>query len=160
MLSIIISSRSSWNLHLESTGKRIKDVMAGLTDSLKRLNMWMPPWQVNGKPRTNMASEVATTTYKVVVVWRFCLRVWCKILTNLSKFQTFSLILCEKVVSMPLVCEVLESAIDRSVQWSPSQMPRKCCVTMWYIIILLSYIIYCIFCGENVSFSKDIFDER
>ena len=28
----------------------------------------MPPWQVNGKPRTNMDSEVATTTYKVVVV--------------------------------------------------------------------------------------------
>ena len=42
--------------------------MAGLTDSLKRLNMCMPPWQVNGKPRTNMDSEVATTTYKVVVV--------------------------------------------------------------------------------------------
>ena len=42
--------------------------MVGLTDSLKRLNMCMPPWQVNGKPRTNIDSEVATTTYKVVVV--------------------------------------------------------------------------------------------
>ena len=88
--------RSSWNLHLESTGKRIKDVMAGLTDSLKRLNMWMPPWQVNGKPRTNMDREVATTTYKVVVVMEiFVFGVWCKILAKLSKILTVSFILCE-----------------------------------------------------------------
>ena len=35
------------------------------TDSLKTLNMWMPPWQVKGSPRTSIDREVTATTFKI-----------------------------------------------------------------------------------------------
>ena len=89
------NSKSSWNLHLESTGRRIKDVMAG---SPTHWRGWTceclhGKWMASQEP--TWTARLPPPPTKSSLSWRFCLRVWCKILTKLSRFLSFSLILCE-----------------------------------------------------------------
>ena len=84
------------------------------TDSLKTLNMWMPPWQVKGSPRTNIAREVTATTFKIVSI-------------SSSWHKAY----------LPLVYGDGGLAIDRSMQWWRSQTHQKCwafgwCFCLWW----------------------------
>ena len=137
--------RSFWNLHLESTDKRIKDAMSG---SPTHWRGWTcvclhGKWMASQEP--TWTARLPQPPTKSSLSWGFLFEGLMQDFDQVVKILNISVDTLWKLVSMPLVCEVSESAIDRWVQWSLSQMPRKCCVTMWYTL-----------CGENVSFQTQL----
>ena len=130
-LSINIFTDSLWM-------NMVMDISINMfTDSLKTLNMWIPPWQVKGSPRTNIDKEVIATTLEIIVFIAMIIDqhqyhhqhhsrninkevIATTYLLLEAVHKTFSSII------LPLVCVVGGLAIGHSMQWSQFQMHQKC----------------------------------
>ena len=134
--------RSSWILHLESTGRRIKDVMAG---SPTHWRGWTceclhGKWMASQEP--TWKGRLPPPPTKSSLSWRFLFEGLMQDFDKVVKILNILVDILWKLVYLPLVCKVSESAIDRSVQWSPSQRPRKCWATLIHTHLVKMFLIY------------------